>query len=39
LQDLNEVFVRGLRSEVEYKVDEPALQAYIQGLRGDAPAQ
>ena len=39
LRDLNEVFVRGLRAEIDYKIDEPALEAYFNGLRGDAPAQ
>ena len=37
LRDLNEVFVRGLRAEVDYKVDDTALQAYFEGLRGDTP--
>jgi peptidyl-prolyl cis-trans isomerase D len=39
LRDLNEVFVLGIRSEVEYQRDDVALQAYFEGLRGDAPAQ
>lgn len=39
LRDLNEVFVLGIRSEVEYQRDDAALQAYFNGLRGDAPAQ
>ncbi len=39
LRDLNEVFVLGIRSEVEYQRDDAALQAYFEGLRGDAPAQ
>ena len=37
LRDLNEVFVLGLRSEVEYQRDDEALQTYFQSLRGDAP--
>ena len=39
LRDLNEVFVLGIRSEVEYQRDDAALEAYFNGLRGDAPAQ
>jgi peptidyl-prolyl cis-trans isomerase D len=39
LRDLNEVFVLGLRSEIEYKRDDVALQAYFEGLRGDQPQQ
>jgi len=39
LRDLNEVFVLGIRSEVEYQRDDAALEAYFSGLRGDAPAQ
>jgi peptidyl-prolyl cis-trans isomerase D len=39
LRDLNEVFVLGLRSEIEYKRDDAALQAYFEGLRGDQPQQ
>lgn len=39
LRDLNEVFVLGLRSEVDYKRDDAALQAYFEGLRGDQPQQ
>lgn len=37
LRDLNEVFVLGLRSEVEYQRDDAALEAYFKGLRGDEP--
>jgi PPIC-type PPIASE domain len=37
LRDLNEVFVLGLRSEVEYQRDDAALEAYLKGLRGDEP--
>ncbi len=37
LRDLNEVFVLGLRSEVEYQRDDEALQTYFRSLRGDAP--
>jgi hypothetical protein len=36
LQDLNEVFVRGLRSEVDYKRDDVAVQRYLEGLVGDS---
>ena len=39
LQDLNEVFVRGLRSEVEYKRDDVAVQKYLEGLVGDSTPQ
>lgn len=35
LQDLNEVFVRGLRTEVDYKRDDVAVQKYLEGLVGD----
>ena len=36
LQDLNEVFVRGLRAEVDYKRDDAAVQKYLTGLVGDS---
>jgi peptidyl-prolyl cis-trans isomerase D len=36
LQDLNEVFVRGLRSEVDYKRDDAAVQKYLEGLVGES---
>lgn len=36
LQDLNEVFVRGLRAEVDYKRDDKAIEAYLKGLVGDS---
>lgn len=35
LQDLNEVFVRGLRNEVDYKRDDAAVERYFTGLVGD----
>ena len=35
MQDLNETFVLGLRSEVDYKRDDAAIQTYIQGMIGD----
>lgn len=36
LQDLNEVFVRGLRAEVDYKRDDASVQKYLEGLVGDS---
>jgi peptidyl-prolyl cis-trans isomerase D len=39
LQDLNETFVLGLRSEVEYKRDDAAVQQYLQGMIGDKAQQ
>ena len=36
LQDLNEVFVRGLRAEVDYRRDDTAVQKYLEGLVGDS---
>lgn len=36
LQDLNEVFVRGLRAQVDYKRDDKAVEAYLKGLVGDS---
>ena len=35
MQDLNEVFVRGLRTEVDYKRDDAAVDKYLNGLVGD----
>ena len=34
-QDLNETFVLGLRSEVEFKRDEAAVEKYVQSMIGD----
>ncbi len=34
-RDLNETFVYGLRSEVDYKRDEAAVEKYVQGMIGD----
>lgn len=39
LRDINETFVLGLRSEVEYKRDEAAIQQYVQGMTGDKAQQ
>lgn len=39
LRDLNEVFVLGLRAEVDYQRDDAALETYFRGMRGDAPTQ
>lgn len=36
LQDLNEVFVRGLRAEVDYRRDDAAVQKYLEELVGDS---
>ena len=36
LQDLNEVFVRGLRAEVDYRRDDAAVQKYLEDLVGDS---
>ena len=39
MQDLNETFVLGLRSEVAFKRDEAAIQKYVEGMIGDKAQQ
>lgn len=39
LQDMNEVFVLGLRSEVPYQRDDAAIATYLQQLVGDSAQQ
>ena len=39
MADLNETFVLGLRSEVEFKRDDAAIQTYLQNLIGDKAPQ
>lgn len=37
MDDINEVFSRGIRSEVSFQRDDAAIQKYLQGLVGEDP--